>query len=292
MNDTSEYFSPANGRSRPRIVLLGASNLTRSISTITGTVQHLLKQHINTTASEWFIAYGHGRSFGRWSSILTRSLPGINDCGLWDKLDNSISDDGSVEPGLQTPLYALLTDVGNDIPHGIEPDIVAEWVISCIDRLRTHGANIVMTGLPIAALDSSSPMICNFLRRLFFPGCSMSRLELLERARCVHSILRDFALSNEIPFIEMPLEWYHLDPIHIRRNCCASAWYSILNNWFQDEILKNVSIGQTSVHPSMRRWLYWRSRPYAQVSIAGNAVHSTGPAGYDRQSGNARIWLY
>ncbi len=294
MNQPLAQDLSENDPSRPRVVLLGASNLTRSISTIVGTIQHLLADRLDTTASDWFVAYGHGRSFGRWSSIVTRALPGICDCGLWDDLDKSVSiyTDDSGQMVSSAPVYALLTDVGNDIPFGVEPDVIADWVTDCIDRLRAKHAKIIMTGLPTAALDASSPMIGNVLRRVFFPSCTLNRIELLDRARCVHVILREIAESKDIPFIEMPLEWYGIDPIHIRRGCCKPAWLYILSHWFQNEVSPDILSSEPIVYPSMRRWLYWRTRQYAHVSIAGSIVRSAGPAGYDRQSKNAKIWLY
>ena len=61
-----------------RVVLLGASNLTRGISTVVGTARRLLgpMPHV-------FVAYGHGRSYGVRSRVLIRGLPGILNCGLW-----------------------------------------------------------------------------------------------------------------------------------------------------------------------------------------------------------------
>ncbi len=46
--------------SRPRVVLLGASNLTRGISTAVGTARMILGE-----PGEYLIAMGHGRSYGR-----------------------------------------------------------------------------------------------------------------------------------------------------------------------------------------------------------------------------------
>ncbi|MCZ6542107.1 MAG: hypothetical protein O6768_00410, partial [Planctomycetota bacterium] len=89
--------------SRPRVVLLGASNLTRGISRAVGIAQAILG-----TPLEVLIAMGHGRSYGQRSRVLGRSLPGIVDCGLWDALLH----------GSGRPTYALLTDIGNDVMYG------------------------------------------------------------------------------------------------------------------------------------------------------------------------------
>src|SRR5262245_2033911 len=81
-----------------RIVLLGASNLTRGISTVIETAGSILGRPLEVLA-----AFGHGRSYGMSSSVLGRSLPGIVDCGIWQSL--------AARPPVSTS--ALITDIGN-----------------------------------------------------------------------------------------------------------------------------------------------------------------------------------
>ena len=73
-------------RSTPvrRVVLLGASNLTRGISTVVATAQRVWGQPLEVLA-----ALGHGRSYGIESRVLGRRLPGILNSGLWEALDRS-----------------------------------------------------------------------------------------------------------------------------------------------------------------------------------------------------------
>ena len=110
--------------STPRVILLGASNLARGISTIVGTAQSRLGSPL-----EFFIAMGHGRSYGRASRVLGRTLPGIDECGLWDALGDAVS----------TQTYALITDIGNDIIYGYDVEMIAAWIeigrASCRERV-------------------------------------------------------------------------------------------------------------------------------------------------------------
>ncbi len=63
-----------------------------------------------------FVAAGHGRSYGEWSRVLLRGLPGIVSCGLWPALDERRA------PG---PGFALLSDIGNDLAYGATPETLA-----------------------------------------------------------------------------------------------------------------------------------------------------------------------
>ncbi len=106
-----------------RVVLLGASNLTRGVSTV-----------IETAAAYWgrplevFAALGHGRSYGAASSVMGRELPGIVQCGLWEDLRRQ----GAAATA------ALITDVGNDLLYGAPPEVIADWVQQCAERLVRH----------------------------------------------------------------------------------------------------------------------------------------------------------
>src|SRR5262249_31136095 len=121
-----------------RIVLLGASNLTRGISTVVETAQSILGQPL-----EVLTALGHGRSYGIDSRMLGRRLPGIIECGLWEALAG----------GPSRPTMALLTDVGNDILYDVDVPQIVAWVDCAIDRLQSAEAQISVTLLPVAGIE-------------------------------------------------------------------------------------------------------------------------------------------
>ena len=87
-----------------RVILLGASNVTLAFPLIVEGLRRSLPEPI-----ELFAAHGHGRSYGLWSRVLMRRLPGIRECGLWESL--------ATRSGEGRPL-ALVTDVGNDLLFG------------------------------------------------------------------------------------------------------------------------------------------------------------------------------
>src|SRR5437764_15396038 len=108
-----------------RVILLGASNLSRSFPTVVATVRQTWSEPVEIMA-----AMGHGRSYGQDSWFLGRKISGIFPCALWLDLQN--------RPRL--PTAALITDVGNDILYGISTDRLLDWVEHCLVRLAQAGA--------------------------------------------------------------------------------------------------------------------------------------------------------
>ena len=111
-----------------RVVLIGASNLARGISTIVETAQLGWGEPVEILA-----ALGHGRSFGQESSIFTRKISGIIQCGLWSALASAPA----------RPTTALVTDIGNDILYGTSVNVIVGWVATCFDRLSEAGARTI-----------------------------------------------------------------------------------------------------------------------------------------------------
>jgi len=203
-----------------RVVLLGASNLTRGI----GTAVPAVRRGVGLPPSgplEILLAYGHGRSYGMDSTVLARTLPGIIHCGLWDDL-------ASRPPA---PTFALLTDIGNDIMYGAEPATILGWVDQCVDRLAGVDATVVMTTLPMASVRRLRPAVFRFFKAMFFPGRPITLAQAVERAEAVEAGLRELALRRPVRTVEPRLEWYGPDPVHVRLSAWSRAWPAILSAW-------------------------------------------------------------
>jgi hypothetical protein len=204
---------------RARVVVLGASNATKAISLIVETSERMLGAPLDVHA-----AIGHGRSYGQKSFLIARSIQGTLECGLWKAIESGTS-----------PLYALLTDVGNDIMYCVEPEQIVAWVDECIDRLQRLDAKIVMTGLPMAVVDRIGRRRYLFFRTLFFPKNPHSLDETIRRARFVQEGLQRIAAKRNVPFVEQKAEWYGVDPIHLTQTARAWAWAEILSHWRDEE---------------------------------------------------------
>jgi len=220
MFDVSHSHMPeaANGEpsTRRRVVLLGASNLTRGISTVIETARRMWGRPL-----EVFTALGLGRSYGANSSVIGRQLPGINECGLWDALNRA-------EP---LPTAALVTDIGNDLLYGSTPSVVARWVEQCLDRLAAIQARTVMTLLPVCNLPSLGVGRFWLMRQIMFPMCRLTRDTVVSRAVELNEMVREIGARRGIPVVEQKLEWFGLDPIHIQFKHCPHAWRQVLGGW-------------------------------------------------------------
>jgi hypothetical protein len=218
-----------------QIVLLGASNLTRALSTAMETAQLICGR-----PSRILVAAGHGRSYGVYSQVLFRGLPGITQCGLWDDLAK----------GPKVPTLALLTDLGNDIAYEISAEKIIEWVRWCVECLAEHKARMIITTLPVQSLERLSPEEYRFFRGLFFPGRRLSLQQALDRARTINVALRQLSLERGVTLVDQRPEWYGFDPIHIRRRFFSIAYYDILKHWV-DSDRDELPVGRTFI----RRWL-------------------------------------
>ena len=118
----SDSISPPDLPPR-RVILLGASNLTRGIATVIDACHRQWGQPLDCLA-----ALGHGRSYGTRSTVLGRTLPSIQDCRLWSALDD--------RPAV--PTAALVTDIGNDVMYEAPVDKIVEWVTRCFDQLDRY----------------------------------------------------------------------------------------------------------------------------------------------------------
>lgn len=199
-----------------RIVLLGASNLVRGISTVVNTARQCLGGPVDLRA-----ALGHGRSYGMTSRVLGRSLPSIRDCGLWDSLEQ---DNGEAT-------FGLLTDIGNDILYGASVESIARWVDGCLQRLTPLCQQIVVTELPLASLQTLGPLRFRLMRSVLFPKSQLTFEDALDRAGQLNSAVVELANEKRCRIVQPTIDWYGLDPIHIRSRNMVAAWQTILASW-------------------------------------------------------------
>ena len=264
MNGPSGHPPP-----RRRVVLLGASNLTRGISTVVETVQLALGHPL-----EFLVAMGHGRSFGAESCVFGKKIPGIFSCGLWRDLKRSEN----------RPTSALVTDIGNDIVYGASVEQVFDWVDGCFDRLQQVEAEVVVTRLPIDSVEQMSEWKFRLMRRLLFPASRLTLDEVVSRAIELDQRVVERAISRKIGVIPVKQAWFGVDPIHIRRRHWSAAWHEIIAHW------PSAATVQRHARGSLSRRLYLRCLAPEQCRILGFERRRQQPSG--RLSDGSTVALY
>jgi hypothetical protein len=255
MLDVKETLAPPE---RPRrLVLLGASNVTRSISIALASAQQRAGAPLEVLA-----AFGHGRSYGKRMRLLLRELPGIRECALWEELAR--------RPPL--PTAALLTDVGNDLLYDVLPEQIAEWVGDCVERLQRAGAKVTLTPLPMCSAERLTPRAYFIARSLLFPFCRLDYATIMQRAHDLDVHLRALAKEYNVALVEHRREWYGFDPIHIRRPYWREAWHDLFQPW-------SDAAPTGEVASSLRRWLYLQTRSEECRWWLGREVRTAQPSG-------------
>ena len=246
------------GKPSRRIVLLGASNLTRGISTAVETARLTWQEPLAILA-----ALGHGRSYGMASSVVGRQLPGITECGLW----------GALRAMPSAPTAAVVTDVGNDLLYGATIEQIVTWVETCLDRLEHMGATVIMTGLPVENLQDLPRARFSLLRSLFFPNSQLGFDQVMGLTEDLNVRLKSIADDRRLPHVQPYPGWYGFDPIHIKMRYWPVAWQKILGNWQCQERERPLARG------SLFRWLFLRSLVPETRRIIGLQQRCQQPAG-------------
>ena len=240
------------------MILLGASNLTLSFSTVVETVRLLWDEPVEIMA-----AMGLGRSFGQDSSVCGRKIPGIFPCALWQNLLR--------RPPL--PTAALVTDIGNDLLYGVPVERLLEWIEGCLDRLGEAGAATIMTGLPMDSVERLGEARFRLFRTLLFPSSRITLSEAKSLVGTLHERLTKLSEARKTPVISVSSDWYGFDPIHLKRSVWRSAWPTILSPW------RDGTAHCVAPRGSAWRWSYLMSLAPAERTIWGVRRRSEQPCG-------------
>ena len=198
------------------MVLLGASNLTRSFPTVVETVRQTWSEPVEIMA-----AMGHGRSYGQDSSVFGKKNSGIFPCALWQDLQNR----------KRLPTAALVTDIGNDMLYGVSTDQMLDWVERCLDRLAEAGATTIVTQLPAESIERLGERRFQFFRRILFPRSTLTLADARVLVREINERLVEIGQKRKISVISASRTRYGFDPIHIKRSVMRNAWPALLAAW-------------------------------------------------------------
>ncbi len=254
----------------PRLVVLGASNLSRGLPRLVAAARAR-----SGLAIDCFVAAGHGRSYGATSRVGWRRLPSILACGLWRALDR-------LPPSAAGPL-ALVCDVGNDLLYGVPADEVAAWVATAVRRLESRGARVTITRLPVASVDRVGPVRFRALKTVYVPGCRLRLDELKAAASRLDDCLAAIANAHGAALVDQPGAWYGVDAIHVRRRRLDHLWDRVCTAWGlpERERLERATVAD---------WMRIGLRGAEVRAIAGSLRLTPQPA--VQLADGSRVWLY
>ena len=247
--------------SRPpthRVILLGASNLVRSLSTVVETARQIWREPVEIMA-----AIGHGRSYGHETTVLGRKISGIFPSALWKDLQTRSA----------LPTAALVTDIGNDLAYGEPPDRILRWVERCLDELDSVHATSVVTQLPLESLATLGEGRYRLFRSVLFPSCRLQLAEVLALASELNERLLELGEQRKISVIPAPGAWYGFDPIHLKRSVWQDAWPTIVASWH------DAGASRARPRASLARWAYLRCLAPSERSFFGLTRRARQPSG-------------
>lgn len=249
-----------------RCVVLGASNVARNLSIVLATARRSAAGPVEILA-----AMGHGRGYGSQSSVLGWTLPPIVDCGLWSALEQRRS----------LPTWSIVTDIGNDLLYGAAPAQVSEWVEAALQRLATRSERLVMTSLPLCAVQTLGERRFAFFRTLFFPSARLTLDDVLRRSCELNERVVELAARYGAALVEPSAAWYSWDPVHITRWRARAAWQHIFAHLTPLDELPSVSW-------RMRRSA-WRIAPQ-DWKWCGLSRHRAQPADHWRDGSSVSLY--
>ncbi len=240
---------------RPRVVVLGASNVSRGLSRLVATVES------RSPGADLFVAAGHGRGYGVNTRVAARRLPSILRSGLWRGLDRQ----GGAAP------VALVTDVGNELLYGLTAEQVASWVRESVRRLADRGATIAITRLPMASIAAVGAVRYRALRTFFVPGCRLSLAGLKEAATRLDADLQAIAGDFRAQVIEQPAHWYGFDTLHVRRRQLDDLLLAACEAW-------GMPVVESPAASSLATWARVGTKAAEVRSLAGVMRFTRQPA--------------
>lgn len=231
---------------RPDVVILGASNVSFSLPTIVRAIEATF----DGEARLWCV-HGLGRSYGQDSRFNGRKLDGILQSAFWDAFA------ARDRPG---PVFALMTDLGNDLIYDAEIDQILLWATECAGRLRDHDAALTMTRLPAEKILALRPRRYRISQQILFPGRESDYDHMRQQVRSLDALLPGLAAANGAAIVPTERRWYGLDPIHLRERWRRYAWRQYLGQWPDAPPIRTPLVGPLTrlrIHrlPRAYRWI-------------------------------------
>ncbi|MEZ6127882.1 MAG: SGNH/GDSL hydrolase family protein [Planctomycetaceae bacterium] len=254
-------MTAAPSDSRTSVILLGASNLTLSWPRIMSLLQTRFSGMLDV-----YTAQGMGRSYVCDRSVFgVRHLPGILVSDLWSALTTSI--------GAGQQSFGLLTDFGNDLVYGRQPDEIIQAADECLRRISRLDPNchMVVAGPPLESVLSLDWLRFTVSRLLLFPRSRLLLDDIQAKTRDLDQGIREVAQRWNASLLEPKLDWYGSDPIHYRWRYQATAFDEMMKLWPGVSSGPAGRILKSRPTPAMR-WVFGKERRVVQPVLVSDRV--------------------
>lgn len=265
--------------SRPLVVAIGASNLSRGLSRLVTITQSWALGPVDLA-----VAAGHGRSYGANSRVWNRRLPSILGSGLWRGIDRLLAAEQT-----ERPRVAVVTDIGNDLLYGFSSEQLTAWVDETLTRLRQRGFSTVITRLPLASIARVGSVRYRLLKTLLVPGCQLSLEQIKTVSAEVDAAVVRLAATHAATVVDQPGCWYGFDAIHLRRPSLDMLWSQAAAGWSGAAQHQAALPARTGRH-SWRSWARLGSAAAEVRSLSRVMRFTPQPAVELRDS--TRVFLY
>lgn len=208
--------------------------------------------------------YGPGRAYEIDRGSLGIKFTSLSRCELLAAFEQAREEDPSSDA------YALLTDIGNDLMHGVPAPTLAGRVRSIVERFRGAGARVAVTSLPIEGIAALSPGMFHLARTLVYPASRATHDELVSNVGIVQEELRE-----EIELLPARRAWYSPDACHIRPAHSGEAF----REWVDGLVGVDDAIGRGSepVAHFSKEGLYLHCRPAYRFFRSNGRPHDARP---------------
>ncbi len=204
----------AAGRGEPvLIILLGASNLSRGHRAL---VRHL-RTALAPQPARFLTAMGPGRGYCARGGFLYVTYPPIPEGGILEAARTRARG---------ARVIALITDIGNDIMGGVCGEAIVRRLDALIAELRSLGACIVATVIPVDPEQDLGEARFRLLRAMLFPRSPVDR----RRARAAVHTVNDFLLHQDGADVRVVKDLHRFtgwDKIHYGASTAHVAWNRI-----------------------------------------------------------------
>lgn len=161
------------------LILLGASNLARGYIALV----EFIRRQLAPRPVEVLAAFGPGRGYCAWGGILGQiKYPPIGSSVLFKKAE--------VQARTAHSVHALVTDIGNDILYGVDPEQIIETITGVQERLLQLNAHVTTTTLPSYFEQEIPSAVFYAIRTFLFPSSRIPPEQVREAVIRINEFLR------------------------------------------------------------------------------------------------------